>query len=451
MGNSIEKDNVCSRLTKERIFRKNEIPFGDVRKYYLAMKAGTVVLFALLFYISFAAVFARTEYKEQISDMLIATMLLFSIASIIGHYSRTILGYGITAVSSVVVFICLQYSNGVGIVFDTGSLSYGEYFIKGIQSMAFWVILSKVLAVLHLALSIVFIISTIKVTEEPPATGMNVKIQRFQEWLSTNNDSLEDGRRPLDYWFAAASILLYMGYIAADRTMLLYDYFSLALFVAGMVLIASRKTLIGAFCCCCSALLRCNLYQYRFGYILPVIVAYLGMWLAILYLAFASAKKRRKVVLYEGRTSVLLNDILMWGAVAVGVLCFSFHQILGDFVHETLFFMGVKDNLPIFFFVPIISVLLARSRQWYGYFCASALYLFLWNTFRQIPDNSADNPLLDCIGTCQQYTEGVLHSATSYMKIITMASSVLCFICGVVTVVLMIRRRRHGSEEQSLG
>ena len=244
-----EKESVSFVLTKDNLLKKNPIPFGDVRKYYLAAKVGTIVLFALLLYMSFASVLSHTDYNEQISGGIMICLLLFSLASVIGVYSRTILGYGITALSSLILFVLLQCSNGTGIAYGSESLFYGEYFIKGIQSMAFWVILSKVLAILQTVLAILFIRSTITVTEEPAATGMNEKIAQFRAWLVKHNDSLEDGRRPLDYWFAAASILLYMGYVVGDSTMLIYDYISLALFLTGLVLVACRTARFGRESC----------------------------------------------------------------------------------------------------------------------------------------------------------------------------------------------------------
>lgn len=444
MKKQTKKETPKFVLSKENLLRRNPIPFGDVRKYYLAMKIGTVVLFALLFYMSFAAVLTRTEYKVQISNVVIGCLLLLSLASVIGLYSRTILGYGITVVASVIIFVLLQYSNGTGIAFDAESLFYGEKFIKGIQSMAFWIILSKVLSVLQMALAIVFIRSTIKVTEEPPVTGMNVKIQKFREWLSKHNDSLKDGRRPLDYVFIVASVLLYIGYFVGDSTMMMYDYCSLAFFIVGIVLVVLRQVLPGAFFFCCSALLRCNLYQYRFGYILPVIAAYLGMWLAVLYMAFASAKKRRAIRINNERKWIYYSsELLMWESVAIGVLSFSLHQIFGDYVHEFLYLSELKDNLPIIFFVPLICFLLIRSKQWYGCLGASALYLFLWAIFRQVPQNAKETPLLDCSGLFQHNSERIIEVSNSFMKVVVLGSSAFCFLIGIV--VLIDLRRKHNA------
>lgn len=442
MKKQTKKETPKFVLSKENLLRRNPIPFGDVRKYYLAMKIGTVVLFALLFYMSFAAVLTRTEYKVQISNVVIGCLLLLSLASVIGLYSRTILGYGITVVASVIIFVLLQYSNGTGIAFDAESLFYGEKFIKGIQSMAFWIILSKVLSVLQMALAIVFIRSTIKVTEEPPVTGMNVKIQKFSEWLSKHNDSLKDGRRPLDYVFIVASVLLYIGYFVGDSTMMTYDYCSLAFFIVGIVLVVLRQVLPGAFFFCCSALLRCNLYQYRFGYILPVIAAYLGMWLAVLYMAFASAKKRRAIRINNERKWIYYScELLMWESVAIGVLCFSIHQVIEGYVRESIFLMDQKDNLPFFFFVPIVAFLMLRGGEWYGYFCASASYLFLWYTLRQIPDAKSNNPLFDCADMIQSRAEDFIHSVVMITKVVTLVLCVLCFVYGLFFVINLMKHR----------
>ncbi len=442
MKKQTKKETPKFVLSKENLLRRNPIPFGDVRKYYLAMKIGTVVLFALLFYMSFAAVLTRTEYKVQISNVVIGCLLLLSLASVIGLYSRTILGYGITVVASVIIFVLLQYSNGTGIAFDAESLFYGEKFIKGIQSMAFWIILSKVLSVLQMALAIVFIRSTIKVTEEPPVTGMNVKIQKFREWLSKHNDSLKDGRRPLDYVFIVASVLLYIGYFVGDSTMMTYDYCSLAFFIVGIVLVVLRQVLPGAFFFCCSALLRCNLYQYRFGYILPVIAAYLGMWLAVLYMAFASAKKRRAIRINNERKWIYYScELLMWESVAIGVLCFSIHQVIEGYVRESIFLMDQKDNLPFFFFVPIVAFLILRGGEWYGYFCASASYLFLWYTLRQIPDAKSNNPLFDCADMIQSRAEDFIHSVVMITKVVTLVLCVLCFVYGLFFVINLMKHR----------
>ena len=436
MKKQTKKEEPKLVLTKEVILRRNPMPFGDVRKYYLAAKVGTVVLLALLVYISYAAVLARTEFINQISNPAIVLLLLFSVAAIIGLYSRTICGYAIMAVSSLILLLILQYMNGTGVIYDAKSLSYGEYFTKGIQSMAFWVILAKVLSVLQFALAMVFICSTIKVTEEPPAVGMNEKIQKFREWLSKHNDSIKDGRRPLDYLYIGVSALLYILYFVGDGSMVTEDYFALTSFVIGVVLIVFRLTLLGAVFGCYSALIRCILYQFRFGWILSVIAAYLGLWVAILYMAFASAKKKRNTDMELVGRSAVLQDILMWLTVIIGIFSFSIHQVCGDFVHEFFYLSEVKDYLPVIFFVPIIAFLLIRSRQWYGYLCASVSYLGIWYVLHQIPKDSVESPLFDCEGMSQIHAENVLHTSVIIFKVLAIILCILMFVFGIETLIV---------------
>ena len=116
MKKESKKEKQKEPLTMAALLKRNPIPFGDVRKYYYAACIGTVALLTLCFHISVVAIALRTDNCEQLSNVFIVFLLFFCIATIVGHQMRSLLGYGITAVSSLIVLLLLQFYNGTGVV-----------------------------------------------------------------------------------------------------------------------------------------------------------------------------------------------------------------------------------------------------------------------------------------------------------------------------------------------
>ena len=379
MKKEVKKAKVTEPDTKAMLLRRNPVPFGDVRKYYYAACIGTVILLALCFHISVVAIALRTDTCEQLSNALIVFLLFFCIAAIIGHQTRTLLGYGISALSSLIILLLLQFYHGTGVMILSNQPEYGEVFRDGAKSTDFWILLAKAVAVIHMLLSIVFINSTIKVKEEPPLKGMNVQIQKFKDWLDKNNNSLPAGRRASDYWFVVASILLWMVFAAYDPTMGKFDYWSLCLLLAGSALVFLRATFSGAFLLTASALIRCTLYQWRFGVCIPVVAAYLGMWVALLYLAMEAMRVQglqKKTAPWVKVT----QGVFIWGAIAAFVICLPIHEFTSAFSGSYMLYQ--KDNLPLIFFLPIVVLLLVLSKNWLGYLFGAAGMIWLWDAFK---------------------------------------------------------------------
>ena len=435
-------------LTKEAIFKRNPLPFGDVRKYYLAGKVGTVVLLALCFHISVAAIALRTDSCVQIPNGIIAVLLLCAIVNIIGHYSRTIAGYALSVVVCLILVLVMQLYNG-GLMLQSDLPEYGEVFRDGAKSTDFWILLAKVLAVVHMLLSVVFINSTLTVKEEPELKGMNIQIKKFQDWLDKNNNSLPPGRRASDYWFVVAQLLCVMVFWAADPNMTKYDYYSLGALIAGCLFVACKRTLTGAFILVVSALIRCTLYQYRLGICFPVVGAYLGLWIALLYFAMESSQSSKMIERDRMPKWVFMSSrAFSWVAVVFAVACIPVHEFLGVFAGSMMPFQ--KDNLPLIFFLPILILLAIRSNRWYTYCYAAASFVWLWFSLnRATPYKDRGLFYFDSMEEHGSIGPDTTERMMSLVKGISVSAIAAAILCGCVAVLILIAGRyRLGKEEK---
>ena len=455
---------------KMEVFRFTElrkvrpVPFGDVRKYYLAAKVGVVVLLALIVHISVAAWALRTDTCDQLSNALIVAMILSSLAVIVGHYMRSLLGYGISAVGCLLLILLLQFGNGgapVALVSDLPE--YGEVFRDGAKSTDFWILLAKVIAVVHLLLTVLFIRSTLTVTEEPPLKGMNVQIARFKAWLDKNNNSLPPGRRASDYWFVAVSLVLWMTFVAYDPSMGKYDYWSMGLLLVGCILVACKQTFMGSMLMSSSALIRCTMFQWRFGICIPVVAAYLGMWVALLYFVLESERENKKSIEKSNPKWIkVLNQVLMWSAVGILIWNNPLHGFLSTFSGPHL--INEKDVLPLLFFIPLLIFFATRSKRLQGVLFSIVGLSWLWQSYcRSTP--RANNKLFqllctECHGTIGVNTTDKLNTVTDVLSIasIVLISGFTIYAIGIIVTYVVIKlkpksfslvRRRNGINEKN--
>ena len=361
-------------LTVKALFKRNPVPFGDVRKYYYAACIGTVVLLALCFHVSVAAIALRTDTCVQIPNGIIAVLLICAILSIVGQQTLTIAGYALSAVCCLALVLVLQLYNG-GLMLQSDLPEYGEVFRDGAKSTDFWILLAKVFAVVHMLLSIVFINSTLTVKEEPPLKGMNIRIQQFKDWLDRNNNSMTPGRRATDYWFVAISLVLWMIPVAYEPLMATDDYILLALRVAGCVLVFLKWGAAGGMLVGLSSLISCTQYQFRFGIHRPTVAAYLGLWLAILYIFWEIYLERKRTVAEESVRKRPERLALLWITALLLVAVTPVHEFLGSYSGGSLNYQ--KDNLPFLFFMPVLTFAGIYSSKWYGYLYGSVCLFWM--------------------------------------------------------------------------
>ena len=440
-------------LTLTALLRRNPIPFGDVRKYYYAACIGTVILLTLCFHISVVAIALRTDTCEQLSNVFIVFLLIFCIATIVGHQMRSFLGYGISAVSSLIVLLLLQFYHGTGVMIISDLPEYGEVFRDGAKSTDFWILLAKAFAVIHLLLTIVFINSTLKVKEEPPLKGMNVQIQKIKDWLDKNNNSLPPGRRASDYWFVAVSLILWMIFVAYDPTMGKYDYWSMGLLMAGVAAVFLRWTFTGSFFISSSALIRCTLYQYRFGLCIPVVAAYLGIWVALLYLILETMRVRRLTQQEKNKPRMsVLQAVFPWLATACFVVCFSIHEMTNAFSGS--FMVYQKDNLPLIFFLPMMVFLALMTRRWWGYLFATAGFVWLWDSIKHATPLYGGRffsfPSLEEHGQIGERTTARMMDVANGLSVALIVVAVVCVCISVVMMLFVRRKDKHGTEEPAM-
>ena len=437
-------------LTMTALLRRNPVPFGDVRKYYYLACVGTVVLLALCFHISVAAIALRTDNCVQIPNGIIAVLLSCAVFTIIGHQTRTLAGYGFSAICCLAIVLVMQLYNG-GLVLTSDLPEYGEVFRDGAKSTDFWILLAKVIAIVHMLLSVVFINSTLTIKEEPPLKGMNIRIQKIKDWLDKHNNSLPAGRRASDYWFYAVSMILYMVFIAYDPSMGKYDYYSLVLFVMAGILIACKQTLPGAMAMASSALIRCTLYQWRNGLLLSVIVGYAGLWIALLFLAIESTSARKKTELIKHpRWESIAEAGFCWAAVVLAIMVIPIHEFLSVFSGSYMFYQ--KDNLPLYFFLPCFLFFAFWSKRWYGYLFAIACCAWLRDALvNATPIRKGALFYFDSTeehGAVGEWTTKVLMLLVNVMALLVIVILALAAIRVLINVLILSRRSiKRGKEK----
>ncbi len=463
-----KRDGNRSPLFNEAIFRKNPVPFGDVRKYYYAGMIETVVLLAVCFYISFSAVVLRTDSCVQIPNGIIAVLLLCALLSIVGHYSRTLAGYGLSAVMGLIIVLVLQLCNG-GIMLKSNLSDYGEVVREGIKGTDFWILLAKVLAVVHMLLSVVFINSTLKVKEEPPVKGMNIKIQKFREWFAKKDAVTSLGWRPSEFWMACVCLALWMLVAQANPFETgRYDYIAMILVILGVALVFVGKAYVGALCLIEGLLTCCSMYQLRFGWSLPTVGAYVGVWMA-LTLLFMEAYRRRSLkgerewnarlgsrimirIPVNEDTEEVDRGLMAWkticvsGAVIIVLLMLPIHEFLSGFAGS--YMNQPKDNLPLYFFLPLAMLVCAWGGTALGYLCSAIVSLGL---FDAIYDVSVKFSKLFLFNSNEQ------HGVIGELLTDRMNGYVFCveclvlvyFIVSMITTV-MVARRKYGKPKETL-
>ncbi|MBR5666379.1 MAG: hypothetical protein IKW95_01675 [Lachnospiraceae bacterium] len=459
-----QKQNRSSEpLSREMLLRRNPIPFGDVRKYYYAGMIGTIVLLAVCFYVCVSAIALRTDTCVQIPNGIVIILLLCAVFSIVGHYSRTIAGYVLSASMCLVIVLVLQLYNG-GIALQSELPDYGEVVKDGMKGLDFWILLAKALAVVHMLLSVVFINSTLKVKEEPPVKGMNIKIKQFCEWFARKDEVNGLGWRPSQFWMACASLILWM--LAAQANPFStnkYDCIAMAFVLIGAALVFIGKAFLGSLCLLEGFLTCCTMYQLRFGWSVPTVASYVGAWFALLFLLLEAYRRKNAVGGDEwslrlgdrfavripvadgqiGRCAAVWRKICISGAVVIAMLMLPIHEFLSAFSGS--YMNQPKDNLPLYFFLPLAMLICAWGGSALGYFCAGVLAIFLYDA---INDVSATGLRFFLFNSTEQhgFIGDALTDRMNGYVFITACLILLFFVVCMITAVCFARRKYEGTE-----
>lgn len=454
-------------ISREMLLRRNPRPFGDVRKYYYAGMIGAVVLLAVCFYISFAAIVLRTDSCVQIPNGIIVVLLLCALLSIVGHYSRTIAGYGLSAVMCLIIVLVLQLYNG-GIMLKSNLPNYGEVVREGIKGTDFWLLLAKALAVVHMLLSVVFINSTLKVKEEPPVKGMNIKIQKFREWFAKKDAVTSLGWRPTEFWMACACVILWM-LVAQNNPFETgkYDYIAMFFVLLGAALVFVGKVYIGALCQVYGFLTCCTMYQLRFGWSIPTVGAYAGAWLSLLFLVIEAYRRRKSVKesawsfrlgsrfiiripvfpeLTSGERKLsVLRAVCVTVTISIAVFMFPIHEFLSGFSGS--YMNQQKDNLPLYFFLPLVMLACVWGGTALGYLSAGVVAVLLYDA---ISDVSTKGTRLFLFNSTEQHGfigEALTNRMNGFIFFVE-CLILLYFVLCMITAVCFARRRYERTEEK---
>ncbi len=454
-------------LSLEMLFRRNPVPFGDVRKYYYAGMIGTVIFLAICFYVSFASIVLRTDSCVQIPNGVVIILLLCAGLNIVGHYSRTIVGYGLSAFLCLVVVLVLQLYNG-GIVLKSNLPEYGEAVKDGVKGLDFWILLAKAMAVMQLILSVVFINSAVKVKEEPPAKGINIKIQQFRDRFVKKNVFTSLGWRPTEFWVSCACLILWM-LVAQENPFETgkYDYIAMLLVLLGAALVFIGKSYFGSLCLVEGFLTCCTMYQLRFGWSVPVVAAYLGVWLSLLFLVIEAYRSRVpgdkcewsihfgkwfRVWIHvfpekgaRERKIMILRTICVAGASSIAVFMFPIHEFLSGFSGS--YMNRQKDNLPLYFFLPIVMLVCVWGGTAVGYFCSAVVSMGLFNA---IYDMSLKFSELFLFNSNEQHGfigESLTTAMNRYTFLIECLSLMYFAVCMVTAI--KVARRSYGRTEET--
>lgn len=455
-------------LSREMLLRRNPVPFGDVRKYYYAGMIGTIVLLAVCFYVCFAAIVLRTDSCVQIPNGIVIILLLCAALSIAGHYSRTIAGYVLSAVMCLVIVLVLQLYNG-GIMLKSNLPDYGEVVRDGVKGLDFWILLAKAIAVVHMLLSVVFINSALKVKEEPPVKGMNIKLQKFRDWFKKKDAVTSMGWRPTEFWMACVCLVLWMLVAQANPFETgRYDYIAMLLVLLGTALVFVGKAYIGALCLIEGFLTCCTMYQLRFGWSLPTVGAYAGAWVSLLFLLMEAYRRRnlkgesewslrlgsRLMVRIPVRTAngetgkriMVWKAICVSGAVAIAVMMLPIHEFLGGFSGS--YMNQQKDNLPLYFFLPFVMLVCSWGGTALGYFCSAVVSLGLFDAIYEVSGKFSNLFLFNSAEQHGFIGEPLTDRLNGVVFVIECL--ILLYFTACMITAVMVARRRYGKSEEAL-
>ena len=454
-------------LSREMLLRRNPVPFGDVRKYYYAGMIGTVVLLAVCFYVCFAAIVLRTDSCVQIPNGIVVILLLCAALSIAGHYSRTIAGYALSAVVCLVIVLVLQLYNG-GIMLKSNLPDYGEVVRDGVKGLDFWILLAKAMAVVHMLLSVVFINSTLKVKEEPPVKGMNIKIKKFCEWFVRMDKENDLGWKPSQFWMACAGLILWMLVAQANPFETgKYDYIAMGFVLLGAVLVFVGKAFVGSLCLLQGFLTCCTMYQLRFGWSVPTVGAYVGAWFALLFLLLEAYRRKNATGGDEwslrlgsrfairipvntdngeiSKRASALRKICVSGAVVIVLLMLPIHEFLSGFSGS--YMNQAKDNLPLYFFLPLAILICAWGGTALGYFCSGVIAVFLYDSIRDVSVRVAELFQFDSSEQHGFIGEALTGRMNGYVFFVICMIIVYFIVCMITAVTYA--RRSYGRAEES--
>ncbi|MBO4399574.1 MAG: hypothetical protein J5795_05525 [Lachnospiraceae bacterium] len=392
-------------LTFDDIKARRHVPFGDVKKYYYLVLATAPLLLAMIYYVAFVSVALRTESAKHVPLWLLIVLALAAVAAMAGHYHRSVLGYGICAAGSLLVVLLLSVGNGGSpVALDSTSPDYGTVVQDGIKSADFWILLAKVIAVVQFALSLVFIKSVLSVNEEPELKGMNIKIDRFRKWFAEKDKPSSIGWRPTEFFMTCVCIILWM--LVAQASPFLtdkYDIFALVMVLLGAVLVFIGKVHTGAICLMACFLTCCSMYQLRFSMDVPTAAAYGGAWLSLVILTIEAYRRRTAKqggewslrfgslfkVRVDGVDSAnempaekhsLLRALPVFGAMAVIICMLPIHEFLS--AYSGSYMNQQKDNLSLFFFLPLVILVCAWGGKALGYLSSGLVAVWLLYTLR---------------------------------------------------------------------
>lgn len=454
-------------VSREMLLRRNPVPFGDVRKYYYAGKIGTIVLLAVCFYISFAAIVLRTDSCVQIPNGIVVILWLCALLNIVGHYSRRLAGYGLSVIMCLIIVLVLQLYNG-GIMLKSNLPDYGEVVREGIKGTDFWILLAKALAVVHMLLSIVFINSTMKVKEEPPVKGMNIKLQKFREWFAKKDAVTSWGWRPTEFWMACACVILWM-LVVQDNPFETnkYDYIAMFFVLFGTALVFVGKAYVGALCLTEGFLTCCSMYQLRFGWSIPTVGAYAGAWVSLFFLGIEAYRRKTDVKENEwhfrlgsrflvripafserevGEKKIsVLRTICIIITASISILMFPVHEFLSGFSGS--YMNQQKDNLPLFFFLPLVMLVCAWGGTALGYLSTGVAAVLLYDAICEVSSKGTKLFLFNSMEQHGSISEALTNRMNGYVPYIE-CLILLCFVLCMITAVCFSRREYGRTQEK---
>ena len=453
-------------ISRKELIKRNPVPFGDVRKYYYIASIGTVVLLALCFHISVAAIALRTDTCVQIPNGIIVVLLICALLVVIGHQTRSLVGYGLSTVCCLILILVMQLYNG-GLALVSNLPEYGEVFRDGAKSTDFWILLAKVIAIVHSFLSGVFVKTTLTVQEEPPLKGWNANIHKALERFRGLNKWGTHGRRASDYWVIVVCLVLWMIVVSENPYYTgKYDYLAMVLILSGVGAIILQKSFLGAFLFSSSFLIQCTMYQWRLGIDAPTVAAYSGLWISIIFLFLEALRERNKNETPRKRWSIRLTEkteirippadeyntgkgcsrrkisIIMYGAALLFVMITPVHIFLSSFSGSYMVYQ--KDCLPLFFFLPVIMALSLYSGRITGLLLGAASGGWLTDAFLN------SSPLKNVIlfrfdsdlehGEVGTLTTGRMNSLVVVIIALTVVLTMGCLLYAIV----LARKEYHG-------
>lgn len=245
-----------------------------------------------------------------------------------------------------------------------------------------------------------------------------------------------------------------------------YDYIAMFFVLLGVALVFVGKAYVGALCLIEGFLTCCSMYQLRFGWSIPTVGAYAGTWVSLLFLVIEAYRRKTNVkekewilrlgsrfivrvpAFYEHenveKRLFVLRTICIIFTASIMLFMFPVHEFLSGFSGS--YMNQQKDNLPLYFFLPLVMLVCVWGGTALGYLSAGVVAVLLYDAICEVSSKGTRLFLFDSIeqhGSIGETLTARMNGCIPFIECLIL----LCFVLCLITAVCFARRKYGRTQE----